>query len=68
MKVIRVGVDLAKNVFQIHDVGRCEKVIWRRKLIRSEWIKVRMDRIEPGCEIGIEAYSGAYYWARMLKA
>jgi hypothetical protein len=30
MKIIRVGVDLAKNVFQVHGVDRCEKVVWRK--------------------------------------
>ena len=29
MKVIRVGVDLAKNVFQLHGVDRSEKAVWR---------------------------------------
>jgi len=33
MKLIRVGVDLAKNVFQLHGVDRSEKTIWRRKLV-----------------------------------
>ena len=28
MKLIRVGIDLAKNVFQIHGVDRYEKAIW----------------------------------------
>ena len=32
MKLIRVGVDLAKNVFQVHGVDRFEKVVWRRNL------------------------------------
>jgi transposase len=68
MKLIRVGADLAKNVFQIHGVDRCEKAIWRRKLVRGDWIKALMDRIEPGCEIGMEACSGAHHWARLLQA
>jgi transposase len=68
MKLIRVGIDLAKNVFQIHGVDRFEKPVWRRKLGRSEWIKVLLDRIEPGCQIGMEACSGAHHWARLLQA
>jgi transposase len=35
MKIIRVGVDLAKNVFQVHGVDRNEKLVWRRKLNRE---------------------------------
>ncbi len=68
MKLIRVGVDLAKNVFQLHDVDRSEKTVWRRKLVRGDWIKALLDRIEPGCEIGMEACSGAHHWARVLQA
>jgi len=68
MKLIRVGVDLAKNVFQLHGVDRSETTVWRRKLVRGDWINVLLDRIEPGCEIGMEACSGAYHWARLLQA
>jgi transposase len=68
MKLIRVGVDLAKNVFQVHGVDRSEKAVWRRKLIRSNWIRTLLARVEPGCEIGMEACSGAHHWARLLQA
>lgn len=68
MKIIRVGVDLAKNVFQVHGVDRDEKPVWQRKLKRDEWIKILLDKIEPGCVIGMEACGGAHHWARMLEA
>ncbi|MGA9032186.1 MAG: IS110 family transposase [Sulfuricaulis sp.] len=67
MKIIRVGVDLAKNVFQVHGVDRHEKSVWRRKLNRAEWLKVLRETIEPGCEIGMEACGGAHHWARQLR-
>lgn len=68
MKLIRVGVDLAKNVFQLHGVDRSEKEVWKRKLDRGNWIKILLDSVEPGCEIGMEACSGAHHWARLLQA
>ncbi|HEY6282131.1 MAG TPA: transposase, partial [Burkholderiales bacterium] len=68
MKIIRVGVDLAKIVFQVHGVDRNEKVVWRRKLTRASWLKVLLETIEPGCEIGMEACGGAHHWARQLQA
>lgn len=68
MKVIRVGVDLAKNVFQLHGIDRSEKEVWKRKLDRGNWIKILLDNVEPGCEIGMEACSGAHHWARLLQA
>ena len=67
MKIIRVGVDLAKNVFQVHGVDRCEKVVWRRKLGRAEWLRALLEKVEPGCEIGMEACGGAHHWARQLQ-
>lgn len=66
MKIIRVGVDLAKNVFQVHGVDRQEKPVWRQKLNRTEWIKILLQKIEPGCVIGMEACGGAHHWARLL--
>ena len=68
MKIIRVGVDLAKNVFQVHGVDRNEKPVWRWKLNRAEWLKVLLEKIEPGCEIGMEACGSAHHWARKLQA
>lgn len=67
MKIIRVGVDLAKNVFQVHGVDRFEKVVWRKKLGRAEWVRVLLEKIEPGCEIGMEACGSAHHWARLLQ-
>ena len=64
----RVGIDLAKNIFQLHGVNRTETSIWRRRLKRDNWIKVLLNRVEPGCEIGMEACTGAHHWARLLQA
>ena len=68
MKITRVGVDLAKNVFHVHGVDRREKPVWRRRLTRERWLKVLMEKVEPGCEIGMEACAGAHHWARELRS
>jgi len=68
MKLIRVGVDVAKNVFQVHGVDRSEKAVWCRKLRRENWLKVLRETVEPGCEIGMESCGGAHHWARQLQA
>src|SRR5207244_2972270 len=68
MKLIRVGIDLAKNVFQVHGLDRNEKAVWRRKLTRESWLKVLLETVEPGCEIGMESCGGAHHWARRLQA
>jgi transposase len=67
-KLSRVGVDLAKNVFQLHGVDRYGETAWRRRLTRDKWLKVLLDKVEPGCVIGMEACTGAHHWARHLQA
>lgn len=52
MKSIRVGVDLAKLVFQVHGVNREEKPVLRRRLARDTWIDELIEQVEPGCVIG----------------
>jgi hypothetical protein len=36
MRIVRVGVDLAKDVFQLHGVDRDDKTVWQHKLNRNE--------------------------------
>ncbi len=68
MELIRVGVDLAKNVFQVHGVDQAEQPVWQRRLSRPRWLEMVMKTVEPGCEIGMEACTGAHHWARQLQA
>ena len=68
MKLSYVGVDLAKNVFQLHGVDRSGKAVWRRRLRRHQWMSVLLKTVEPGCVIGMEACSGAHHWARELQS
>jgi len=67
-KLSRVGIDLAKNVFQLHGIDRSEKTVWRRQLTRDNRQKVLLDKVEPGCKIGMEACAGSHHWARTLQA
>jgi transposase len=66
-KLSRVSIDLAKNVFQLHGVDRNGKAVWRRRLTRNKWLSVLLEKVEPGCEIGMEACAGAHHWARQLQ-
>ena len=68
MKLSRVGVDLAKNVYQLHGVDRHGKTVWKRRLRRGQWLQALMEKAEPGCEIGMEACTGAHHWARELQS
>jgi transposase len=68
MEIIRVGVDLAKNVFQVHGVDARERPVWERRLRRGEWLRAVCERVAPGAEIGMEACAGSHHWARELEA
>ena len=60
---------MAKNVVQVHGVDRSEKVAWRRKLSRAEWIKAVQQNVSlEAAEIGMEACGSAHHWARELRA
>jgi len=68
MEIRRVGVDLAKNVFQVHGVDQHELPVWQRSLKRSQWLGELQKRLPPSTEIGMEACGGAHHWARELQA
>jgi transposase len=60
----RVGLDIAKQVFQAHGVDEHEKPKVRKQLQRSKVLPFFAQL--PPCEVGIEACGGAHYWARAL--
>ena len=68
MKLSRIGIDIAKNVFQLHGVDRHGKAVWKRRLKRNQWLKAIVDHAEAGCMIGMEACGGAHHWARELQS
>jgi len=66
MKITTVGIDLAKNVFQIHAADERGKVVVRKQLKRDQ-MAVFFARLEP-CLIGMEACGSAHHWARKLQS
>ena len=68
MKISRVGVDLAKNVFQLHGADRHGKTVLKRSCHVINGYSVLVQLCEPGCEIGMEACGGAHHWARLLMS
>jgi transposase len=65
MHIKRIGLDIAKHVFQIHGVDRFEKVLVRKQLRRVQVLDY-FKSIAP-CLIGIEACGSSHYWARELS-
>lgn len=64
MKFSRCGLDIAKQVFQVHGVSERGSVKGRRTLARAKVLEYFAQ--VPACLIGMEACAGAHYWAREL--
>lgn len=61
-----LGIDLAKNVFQVHGATAQGKKLFSKRLSRGELMEF-VTNLQP-CLIGIEACGGAHYWARTFEA
>ncbi len=64
MKITTIGIDLAKEIFQVHGVDDHGKVVLRKQLRRNKITKF-FAKIEP-CLIGMEACGSSHHWAREL--
>ena len=64
MEITTVGLDLAKNVFQVHAIGSTGGVVVRRSLRRAQVIPF-FSKLPP-CLIGMEACGTSHHWAREL--
>jgi transposase len=60
---VRVGVDLAKRVIQVHAVDATGRVLTTRSLARAKFIEWCV-RLPTGCMVAMEASSSAHHWAR----
>lgn len=66
MKAIRiVGLDLAKNVFQVCGVDECGRKVLSRKLARGQ--VAQFFALLPSCVVGMEACATSQYWARVIE-
>jgi len=64
MQVTTIGLDLAKNVFQVHGIYKDGEVAFNRALRRAQVLSF-FERLEP-CLVGIEACGTSHHWAREL--
>ena len=64
MNITRVGIDLAKTVFQVHGIDEKGKTVLRKQLKRTQVLEFFANL--QGCLIGMEACGSAHYWARKL--
>ncbi len=66
MKITTVGIDLAKNVLQVHGSNDRGKKVFNKQLKRKHVLTFFAQL--PPCLIGMEACGGAHYWARKLQS
>jgi transposase len=64
MQITTIGLDIAKNVFQVHGIDSSEQVVVRKQLRRSQVLA--FFKTLPPCLVGMEACATAHYWAREL--
>jgi transposase len=64
MQITTIGLDIAKNVFQVHGIDAAENVVVRKQLRRGQVLK--FFAALPPCLVGMEACASAHYWAREL--
>jgi transposase len=64
MQISTIGLDIAKNVFQVHGIDAAEKVVVRKRLRRRQVLE--FFKALPACLVGMEACATAHYWAREL--
>ena len=59
--IITVGLDLAKNVFQVHGADGAGQAVLRKKLRRKQVLEFFSQL--PQCVVAMEACGGAHFWA-----
>lgn len=63
-EIITVGLDLAKNVFQVHGADGAGRAVLRKKLRRMQVLEFFSQL--PPCVVAMEACGGAHFWAREI--
>ena len=65
MKVTRIGLDIAKQIFELHGVDQRDRVVLRKTLKRDRVLEY-FTQLEP-CTVALEACGGAHYWYREIS-
>jgi transposase len=65
-KIIRIGIDTSKSVFQLHGVDEAEKPVLRKKLSRKQMLDF-LSKLLP-LKVGLEACGASHHWARAIRA
>jgi len=66
MNITTLGIDIAKNVFQLHGINTNGNIVLQKKLSRDKLLKFIAQL--PTCKIGMESCGGSNYWAKQFQA
>jgi len=64
MEITTIGLDLAKNIFQVHAITGAGEIVVRKTLRRAQVLRF-FERLDP-CLVGIEACGTSHHWAREI--
>jgi transposase len=65
MEITTIGLDLAKNVYQVHAINGAGEVVVRKTMRRAQVLRF-FERLAP-CLVGIEACGTSHHWAREIR-
>jgi len=65
MTVKTVGLDLAKDVFQVHGISENGRVIFNKAIKRAKLLT--FFETLPPCTVGMEACGSSHHWGRQLR-
>ena len=66
MTISILGIDIAKNTFQLHGADNSGKTVYKKRLARHE-LAAHIANL-PACTVVMEACGGANYWARVFQS
>ncbi len=66
MNIKRIGIDIAKNVFQLHGVNAKEETVLKKKLKRQQFLHFLMTKVNKDCLLAMESCGGSNHWGREL--
>jgi transposase len=64
MNIATIGLDVAKNVFQVHGADAEGRAVLRQRLRRNQVASFFAN--VPPCVVGLEACCGSHYWSRVF--
>ena len=66
MNIKRIGIDIAKNVFQLHGVNAKDETVLKKKIKRQQFLHFLITKVNKDCLLAMESCGGSNHWGREL--